>query len=135
MSEYKLRYKHNNNVVYSCKYYVVWCPKYRRPVLVDGADVRLKEIIQQVCVELECEVIELEVMPDHVHLLVEVDPQFGIHRLVKQIKGRSSRILRSEFRFIKSRLPSLWTNSYFVSTVGGAPLEVIKQYIEQQKSV
>lgn len=135
MSEFKLRYKQNNNVVYSCKYHVVWCPKYRRPVLVDGADARLKEIIQQACAELECEVIELEVMPDHVHLLVEVDPQFGIHRLVKQIKGRSSRLLRSEFRFIKSRLPSLWTNSYFVSTVGGAPLEVIKQYIEQQKSV
>ena len=122
-------------MVYSCKYQVVWCPKYRRPVLVDGGDVRLKEIIQQVCIELECELIELEVRSDHVHLLVEVDPQFGIHRLIKQIKGRSSRLLRSEFGFLKSRLPTLWTNSDFVSTVGGVPLEVIKQYIEQQKNV
>lgn len=135
MSEFKLQYKRNNNVVYSCKYHVVWCPKYRRAVLVDGADVRLKQIIQESCIELECELIELEVMPDHVHLLVEVDPQFGIHRLVKHIKGKSSRLLRSEFGFLKSRLPTLWTNSYFVSTVGGAPLEVIKQYIEQQKDV
>lgn len=135
MSEFKLQYKRNNNVVYSCKYHVVWCPKYRRAILVDGADVRLKVIIQQACIELECELIELEVMSDHVHLLVEVDPQFGIHRLVKHIKAKSSRLLRSEFGFIKSRLPTLWTNSYFVSTVGGAPLEVIKQYIEQQKSV
>lgn len=135
MSEFKLQYKRNNNVVYSCKYHVVWCPKYRRAVLIDGADVRLKQIIQESCIELECELIELEVMPDHVHLLVEVDPQFGIHRLVKHIKGKSSRLLRSEFGFLKSRLPTLWTNSYFVSTVGGAPLEVIKQYIEQQKDV
>jgi putative transposase len=74
-------------------------------------------------------------MPDHVHLLVEVDPQFGIHKLVRRIKGRSSRLLRQEFPVLRSRLPSLWTNSYFVSTVGGAPLEVIKQYIEQQKRV
>lgn len=135
MSEFKLKYKRNNNVVYSCKYHVVWCPKFRRAVLIDGADVRLKQIIQEACIELECELIELEVMPDHVHLLVEVDPQFGIHRLIKHIKGKSSRLLRAEFRFLKSRLPTLWTNSYFVSTVGGAPLEVIKQYIEQQKDV
>ena len=74
-------------------------------------------------------------MPDHVHLLVEVDPQFGIHRLVRLLKGRSSRILRQEFPWLKSRLPTLWTNSYFVSTVGGAPLAGIKQYIENQKNV
>jgi len=70
-----------------------------------------------------------------VHLLIEVDPQFGIHHLVRLLKGRSSRILRQEFLWLKSRLPTLWTNSYFVSTVGGAPLAVIKQYIENQKNV
>ena len=79
--------------------------------------------------------LELEVMPEHVHLLVEVDPQYGIHRLVRSIKGRSSRLLRQEYPWLKSRLPTLWTNSYFVSTVGGAPLEIIKQYIENQKRV
>ncbi|MCA1788180.1 MAG: IS200/IS605 family transposase, partial [Desulfobacteraceae bacterium] len=84
---------------------------------------------------LSAEIIELEIMPDHVHLLIEVDPQFGIHRLIKKMKGVSSRLLRKEFSVLRTRLPSLWTNSYFVSTVGGAPLEVIKQYIEQQKSV
>ena len=72
-------------------------------------------------------------MPEHVHLLVEVDPQFGIHRLIKLMKGKSSKLLREEFPWVKSRLPTLWTNSYFVSTIGGAPLEVVKQYIEQQK--
>ena len=133
MPRYEVHYKSNNNVVYSCKYHVVWCPKYRRDVLRDGADVRLKEIIRDVCIETGSELIELEVMPDHVHMLVETDPQFGIHRLVKRIKGRSSRLLRQEFRWCRTRLPTLWTNSYFVSTIGGAPLEVVRQYIEQQK--
>ena len=133
MNEYSIKYKSNLNVVYSCKYYVIWCPKYRKSVLVDGVDSRLKEIIQDVATECKSEILELEVMPDHVHLLVEVDPQFGIHRLIKRMKGRSSRIIRAEIKWIRSRLPTLWTNSYFVSTIGGAPLEVVKQYIEQQK--
>jgi putative transposase len=89
--------KSNHNVAYSCKYHVVWCPKYRRPVLVEGVDERLKTIIRQVAAETRSEVIELEVMPDHVHLLVEVDPQFGVHRFVKLAKGRSSRFPRQEF--------------------------------------
>jgi putative transposase len=133
MSDYTIKYKSNMNVVYSCKYHVIWCPKYRRPVLVNGVDARLKEVIQDVAKEHSAEILELEVMPDHVHLLVEVDPQFGIHKLVKLMKGRSSRLIRAEFAWVKSRLPTLWTNSYFVSTIGGAPLEVVKQYIEQQK--
>ena len=130
-----MKYKSNNNVVYSCKYHVVWCPKYHRKVLVNGIAVRLKELIEEICCELRIDVIEMEIMPDHVHLLMEVDPQFGIHKAVKQIKGRTSRILRQEFGTLRSRLPSLWTNSYFVSTVGVAPLSVIKQYIENQKKV
>ncbi len=128
------KFKSNNNITYSCKYHVVWCPKYRRKVLIDGVDTRLKEILQEVATEKQAEIIEMEVMPDHVHLLVEVDPQFGISKLVKFMKGRSSRLLRQEFPKLKSRLPTLWTNSYFVSTVGGAPLSTIKQYIENQKN-
>jgi len=94
---------------------------------------RLKELIREVVDEKGAWLVEMEVMPDHVHLLVEVDPQYGIHRLVKAIKGRSSRVLREEFPHLKSRLPTLWTNSYFVATVGGAPLAVVKRYVEQQK--
>jgi putative transposase len=129
------RYKSSGNVVYSSKYHIVWCPKYRRKVLTGAIDARLQEIIRELCQEMRVEVIALEVMPDHVHLLAEVDPQFGVHRLVKRLKGASSRYLRSEFPQLKRRLPSLWTNSYFVSTVGGAPLAVIQQYVEQQKNV
>lgn len=124
----------NNNVVYRCAYHIVWCPKYRRPVIEGAVDARLEQIIREVCAERECNIIELETMPDHVHLLVECDPQYGIHRLVKQVKGRSSRLLREEFPSLKRRLPTLWTNSYFVATVGGAPLEIVKQYVENQRN-
>ena len=130
-----MEYKSNRNIVYSCKYHVVFCPKYRRKVLVNGVDVRLKQIAQMVADELHFEILEIEVMPDHVHMLLEVDPQFSIHKAVKRIKGRTSHDLRSEFPWLKSRIPTLWTNSYFVSTVGGAPLSVVKQYIENQKNV
>ena len=129
-----VNYKSNNNIVYSCKYHVVWCAKYRRKVLTCSIETRLKELIQETCSTMNVEIIEMELMPDHVHLLLEVDPQFGIHKAVKQIKGHSSRILRQEFKELRTKLPTLRTNSYFVSTVGGAPLEVIKQYIESQKT-
>lgn len=127
--------KSNSNVVYRCHYHVVWCPKYRRRVIEGDVDTRLKELIREVCAERRCEIIEMETMPDHVHLLVSIDPQYGIHRLVKQVKGRSSRVLRQEFPALKSRLPTLWTNSYFIATVGGAPLEIVKQYVENQRNV
>ena len=127
--------KSNNNVVYSCKYHVVFCPKYRRLVLVDGVDERLKEIALEVADEMGFDIIEMEVMPDHVHMLLEVDPQLGIHKAVKRIKGRASHDLREEFPWLMKRLPTLWTNSYFVSTVGGAPLAIVKRYIENQKGV
>ncbi|MGB7444039.1 MAG: IS200/IS605 family transposase [Coleofasciculaceae cyanobacterium] len=128
-------YKSNKNIVFSCKYHVVFCPKYRRPVLIDGVGERFKQITMELARELDFDIVEQEVMPDHVHLLIDCDPQFGIHRIVKQLKGRSSRLLRSEFPWLKRRLPSLWTNSYFVTTVGGAPINIVKQYIENQKWV
>jgi putative transposase len=122
-------------VFFACHYHVVWCPKYRRKVLIGPIETRLKQIIHEVCAEHQAEIEELEVLPDYVHLLLSVDPQFGIHRLMKLVKGRSSRFLRQEFPVLKRKLPTLWTNSYFVGTTGGAPLALIKQYIEQQKHV
>jgi putative transposase len=114
---------------------VDWCPKYRRSVLINGVDERLKSILLEVAEETHSEVIEMEIMPDHFHLLDECDPQFGSNKLINMMKGRSSRFLRNEFPWLKSRIPSLWMNSYFVSTVGGTTLEVVKQYIENQKGV
>jgi putative transposase len=84
---------------------------------------------------MEVELIEFEIMPEHVHLLVDINPSFGVNQFISKLKGRSARILRSEFPFLKSKIPCLWTSSYFCTTVGGATLEVIKQYIENQKNV
>ena len=128
-------YKANNNVVYSNKYHVVWTPKYRRSVLVGPIAKRCEQVIRQVAAKYQAEIIAMEIMPDHVPVRGEIDPQFGIHRLVKHLKGVSSHRLRQEFRTLQSRLPTLWTNRYFVSTVGGAPLAVIQQYVEKQKNV
>ena len=129
-----MKYKSNNNIVYSCKYHVVFCPKYRRKVLVGEVEQRLKQLLIEICSDLQVDLLEMEVMPDHVHLLLEVDPQYGVHKTVKQIKGRTSHVLRDEFKHLTTKLPTLWTNSYFVSTVGGAPLDAVKQYIESQKT-
>jgi putative transposase len=124
----------NSNITFQCAFHVVWCPKYRRRVIGGRMEERLKQLIREIVQEKGAWLVELETMPDHVHLLVEVDPQFGVHRLVKAVKGRTSRVLRQEFPWLTSRLPTLWTNSYFVATVGGAPLSVVKRYVEQQKA-
>ncbi len=129
------KFKSDPAIVHSCKYHVTWCSKYRRKVLIEGVDKRLKEILKEICDQFEAKLVEVEVMPDHVHILVEVDPKFGIVKLVRYLKGRSSRRLRDEFSWLRSRLPTLWTKSYFVATVGVAPLSEIEQYIESQKNV
>ncbi len=105
-----MRYKSNRNVVYSCKYHVVWCSKYRRKVLTGEIEKRLKELICELAAGINAEIFEMEIMPDHVHLLIEVDPQYGINKAVRHIKGSSSHILRTEFPSLKFHLPTLWTN-------------------------
>ena len=96
-------------------------------------DERLKTILAEQIERWGQELIEMEVMPDHVHLLLGCDPQFGIHRLVKLLKGYSSHALREEFPSLKRRIPSLWTNSYYCATVGGVTLDTLKRYVESQK--
>jgi len=123
----------NNSVVHICRYHVVFCPKYRRKALVPLIDARLRTILAEQIERWGQELIGLEVMPDHVHLLVGCDPQFGIHRLVKLLKGHSSHALREEHPALKRRLPSLWTNSYFVATTGGVTLETLKRYVQNPK--
>ena len=128
----EIKYRSNRNVVYSCKYHIIWCPKYRRKILAGGVEERLKELIYEIANECNVEVLEMETDKDHIHILAEVDPVFGVMNFIKRAKGRSSKILREEFPFLKTKLPILWSGSCFISTVGGAPLEVIKKYIENQ---
>jgi putative transposase len=125
-------YRRTNKTVYSAKYHLIWCPKYRRRVLVGAVENRLVEIVHQICVEHGADVIEIEIMPDHVHLLVEVPPVVALSKFIGALKGRSARVLRQEFDHLR-RLPSLWTPSWFCSTVGGVPLEVVRRYVEIQK--
>lgn len=127
-------YRSTKSLVYSCQYHVLFCPKYRRKVLVDGIDERIKELILEKQAEYGYEVIEMEVMPDHVHLLLDVNPQVGIMKVVGQIKGYTAHKIRQEFPWMKSRLPSLWTRSKFISTCGAVSLDkAVKRYIQEQK--
>jgi putative transposase len=93
----------------------------------------LEGLIRRVCLQRDAEVLELTILPDRVHLRVAVDPQLGIHRLVKQIKAVSSGQLRQEFADLRSRLPTLWSNSYFVSTSGSESEARLAEYLEEQK--
>lgn len=128
-------YHSDGDFVYSCIYHVIFCPKYRRSVLTDGIDTRLKELILSKQEEYGYTVVEQEVMPDHVHLLLDVNPKIGVYTVVSKIKGFTSKTLREEFPVLKTKLPTLWTNSRFMSSVGSVTLEVVKQYIADQKGV
>jgi len=126
-----MRYRSTHKTVYSAKGRLIWCPKYRRRVLAGGVDERLKAIIAEVAAEVGAEVIEVELMPDHMHLLAEVSPTVALSRFVGLLKGWSWRLLRMEFPRLR-RLPALWSPSWFVSMVGGAPLAVVRRYVENQ---
>jgi putative transposase len=127
--------ENNRHVVHSCQYQVVWCPKYRRKVLIEGVETRLEKILREVVTEAEGEILDLVILPDQVRTLVQVDPQYGIVKLIRNMKGQSSRLLREEFAWLRSRLPTLWTNSYFVASVGGAEITAIEEYVKNQKNV
>jgi len=126
-----MEYRHSRNQVYLINYHLVWCPKRRKPVLVGGVKMRLEQILREVAKEKGVEILALEVQPDHLHLFISAYPQLPVHKLVKALKGRSSHHLRREFPHLL-KLPSLWTNSYFVSTAGNVSNKTIQKYIETQ---
>jgi putative transposase len=125
-------YAHNAGAVYSLKYHLVWCPKYRRPVLTNAVAERLKLLLADKASELETTLHALEVMPDHVHLFVESDPTRAPAHLAAQFKGFTSHVLRREFPHLRSRLPTLWSRSYFVCSIGHVSDKAIQRYIETQ---
>lgn len=128
------KYNTTQHLVYSCQYHVVFCPKYRRSVLEPYAD-ELKQLIYQIADENDFQILDMEVMPDHVHLIIDCNPRFGICQCVHLIKARTSGILRNKYPALKKRLPSLWTRSTFISSVGAVSLDVVKEYIYKQKDV
>lgn len=127
------RYAKNAGAVFSLKYHLVWCPKYRRPVLVKPVDSRLKALLKQKAEEMELTLHLLEVMPDHVHAFVEGPPTLCVAEVVNGLKGFTSRVLREEYPSLRSRLPTLWSRSYYAGSVGSVSESVIRKYIEGQK--
>lgn len=126
------RYAHNAGAVFSLKYHLVWCPKYRRKVLVNGVADRLKVLLAEKAAEIGATLHALEVLPDHVQLFVESDPTRAPANIAAQFKGYTSRVLRQEFPHLRSRLPTLWSRSYFISTVGHVSESTVRRYIETQ---
>jgi putative transposase len=105
------RYARNSSAVFSLKFHLVWCPKYRRPVLTDALADRLKALLLEKADEFSLTIHAMEIMPDHVHLFLECDPTFSVAEITNRLKGYTSRILRQEFRLLRSRLPTLWSRS------------------------
>lgn len=128
------KYKTKKGIVYKNQFHVIWTVKYRKELLTGKIEERLKEIIYEVCQEKEAELKAIEVMPEHVHVFIDVDPRQPLHLLIKAFKGRTSNELRKEFKILTTRVPSLWTRSYFCCTVGHISEEIIKKYIEEQKN-
>lgn len=127
------RWTTSRTAVFNVAYHLIWCPKYRRAVLVDGVDIRLKELLIKKAKEMKMSIEKLEVMPDHVHIFIKCQPVDNPQWIVKNLKGYSSRFLRKEFPTLKSRLPCLWTRSYYCESVGHISEATVKKYIESQK--
>lgn len=115
------------------KHSFIWCPKYRRKVLINGVDIRLKELLNQKATEHGWTIEKMEIMPDHVHIFIKTTPNDSPVFIISQLKGYTSFILRKEFEWLKSRLPTLWTRSYYVESIGHISEDIIKKYIEDQK--
>ena len=126
------RFREMNGIVYLCSYYVLWCTKYKREVLTEEISKRIEEVMKDTCTAKEAEIREIEVGGNYVSCRIEVAPQLGIHKVVKAIKSDTSSIIRKEFPETKKKLPTLWTNSYFVTTAEESIEEAIHSYVQSQ---
>ena len=125
-------YRHESNAVSLLNYHFVFIPKRRKKVLVGAVAEKLQQIICELVIENRWKIIAMEVMPDHVHLFLNVKPTDDPSSIMRKIKGRASHHLRKEFPELL-KIPTLWTPSYFVSTAGNICTETVKTYIEQQR--
>lgn len=129
-----MEYQHLRNQVYLLNYHLVWCSKRRRPVLVGKIAERLREVFNEVAQKKQVEILALEINPDYLHLFISCPPQIMVHKIAKAFKSRSSHILRREFLSLL-KMPSLWTNNYFVSTARDVSSETIQKYIKAQSTL
>ncbi len=131
----KDRWTHSNTTVYNIGYHIIWCPKYRRKVLVGDVEARLRQLLLKKAEEIGVSIEELQIMPDHVHLFVKASPVASPHWIVQQLKGYSSHELREQFKSLRTRLPTLWTRSYYVESCGHISEDTMRKYIEEQKKI
>lgn len=125
-------YRRTQTTVSLINYHFVFCPRYRRKVLVGEVEKRFKELLLQICQEIKINIVATEVMPDHVHLFLNTLPAISPSDIMAKVKGVTSRKLRQEFEHLR-HLPSLWTRSFFCSTAGNVSSATIQKYIEEQK--
>ncbi len=130
-----LTYQTTPSATYACEYHIIWCTKYRRSVLSSEIQERFKELVIASEEKHGFKVRALETMTEHIHLLISIPPTEAVGVMIGKLKGMTAKVLREEFPHLKSRLPNLWTRSYFVASTGGITLQVLKQYVENQKSV
>lgn len=127
-------YRHTNTTVSLINYHFVFCPRYRRKIfLIPKVEERFKALVKEKCEEPEIEIIAIECDKDHTHMFLNCLPTQSPADIMQHIKGYTSKILREEFQQL-SKMPSLWTRSYFVSTAGNVCSETIKRYVENQKT-
>ena len=126
------KYKGNGNCKYNVSYHIVWIPKYRKKIIKDNIETRLKVILEEKIKNLGLPKGVIECMPDHVHLFVRSNTTYTISYIVKCLKGYSSFILRNEFPVLK-RYKALWAPGYFCETIGNITQETVIKYINNQK--
>jgi putative transposase len=129
----KERWKQSKTTIYNVSYHIIFCSKYRKKLLKDDIEIRLKNLLLEKSKEINVNIEKMEVMEDHVHLFIKAKPTASPHWIVQQLKGYTSRILRKEFSILKKRIPTLWTRSYYIETIGHISEKTIKRYIEDQK--
>lgn len=127
-------YRRTKTTVSLIKYHFVFCPRYRRKIFkINGLEERFKILVKEICEQNEITIVAMECHIDHVHLFVNAPPTLAPSDIMQKIKGATSRIIRKEFIEV-SKIPSLWTRSYFVSTAGNASSETVQKYVEEQKT-
>lgn len=134
MIQMETKYRRTQTTVSFINYHFVFCPRYRRKIFdVPEIEQRFKELVKEVCFEHEFEVVAMECDQDHAHLFLSVLPKYSPSDVMKHIKGHTGRVLRAEFKLL-SKMPNLWTRSFFVSTAGQVSSETIKKYVEEQRT-
>lgn len=125
----------NTSAAFSIKFHLIWCPKYRLNVLIGQVEKRLKELLNKKAKQLNIIIETMDIMPDHCHLFISCNrTDLSPNKIAAQFKGFTSHQLRKEFKHLTTRMPTLWSRSYYIGTIGHISEATVKKYIEEQKT-